>query len=136
MEQPAARPAAASGIVLIIEHDEPTAVMYARILEMSGFTVRTSFSAQAALHEIASDPPDAILVDFRMPVMDGLDFLRALRRRPRHGSTPVAIVTGDYQLDEGLITQLQELGAVIRFKPLWLDELNSLATLLIAQSRS
>ena len=136
MEQPAARPTATPGTVLIIEHDEPTAVMYARILELSGFTVRTSFSAQAALREIGSDPPDAILVDFRMPVMDGLDFLRALRARPNHRSTPVAIVTGDYQLDEGLIAQLQELGAVIRFKPLWLDELNSLATLLIAQSRS
>jgi len=89
-------------------------------------------SAPDALRDAVAHPPDAILVDFRMPVMDGLEFLRALRAKPRHSETPVAIVTGDYQLDERLVSQIRDLGAVIRFKPLWVDELTSLAKQLVA----
>jgi len=118
--------------ILIIEHDEPTAEMYARILQIAGFTVRRAVSAPDALRDAVAHPPDAILVDFRMPVMDGLEFLRALRAKPRHHDTPVAIVTGDYQLDERLVSQIRDLGAVIRFKPLWVDELTLLAKQLIA----
>jgi len=121
-----------STTVLIIEHDEPTADMYSRILKIAGFTVRTAATAPDALRDVIAHPPDAILVDFRMPVMDGLEFLRALRASPRHRETPVAIVTGDYQLDERLVSQIRDLGAVIRFKPLWVDELTSLAKQLIA----
>jgi CheY-like chemotaxis protein len=118
--------------ILIIEHDEPTADMYSRILQIGGFTVRRAISAPDALRDLVAHPPDAILVDFRMPVMDGLEFLRALRAKPRHRVTPVAIVTGDYQLDERLVSQIRDLGAVIRFKPLWVEELTSLAKQLIA----
>jgi CheY-like chemotaxis protein len=118
--------------ILIIEHDEPTADMYVRILQIAGFAVRRVLSAPDALRDVAAHPPDAILVDFRMPVMDGLEFLRALRAKPRHRVTPVAIVTGDYQLDERLVSQIRDLGAVIRFKPLWVDELTALAKQLIA----
>jgi CheY-like chemotaxis protein len=121
-----------SAIILVIEHDEPTADMYSRILRIAGFTVRRALSAPDALRDVVAHPPDAILVDFRMPVMDGLEFLRALRAKPRHRETPVAIVTGDYQLDERLVSQIQDLGAVIRFKPLWVDELTALAKQLIA----
>ena len=119
-------------LILIIEHDEPTAEMYSRILQIGGFTVRRALTAPDALGDVVAHPPDAILVDFRMPVMDGLEFLRALRAKPRHLDTPVAIVTGDYQLDERLVGQIRDLGAVIRFKPLWADELTALAKELIA----
>jgi DNA-binding response OmpR family regulator len=124
------------GTILIVEHDEPTAVTYARILQLAGFTVQVSFSAHTVFDELVSHSPDAILVDLRMPVMDGLQFLRELRTHPSHGTTPVAIVTGDYQLGEELTTQLQALGAVVRFKPLWIDDLTMLAEQLMAQSRS
>ena len=41
--------------------------------------------------------------------------------------TPVAIVTGDYFLDDAISTELRELGAELRFKPLWLEDLVGLA---------
>jgi len=127
MSDPAHPPPAMAATILIIEHDEPTATMYARILELAGYQVRAVLSAPDALRAVAGHPPDAILVDFRMPVMDGLDFLRALRARPSGRPIPVAIVTGDYQLDERVVAELHELGAEIRFKPLWVDDLTALA---------
>lgn len=137
MDQPVAQPISnAETTILVIEHDEATLVTYVRILELGGFTVRTAISAPDALRDVVAHPPDAIVVDFRMPVMDGLAFLRALRARPSHGTTPVAIVTGDYQLDERLIAQLHDLGAVIRFKPLWVDELTALVDQLIGRPGS
>jgi CheY-like chemotaxis protein len=130
----AAYPRATAATILIIEHDEPTATMYARILELAGYQVRAVLSAPDALRSVAVHPPDAILVDFRMPVMDGLDFLRALRARPSGRTIPVAIVTGDYQLDERVVAELHDLKAEIRFKPLWVDDLTTLAHHLIEAS--
>ena len=46
------------------------------------------------------------------------DFLRRLRAHDDQRDTPVAIVTGDYFLDDAVSTELRELGAELRFKPL------------------
>jgi hypothetical protein len=64
-----------------------------------------------------------------MPLLDGLGFLRQLRSMPDQpdSPTPVAIVTGDYFLDDSVATELRQLGAELRFKPLWLEDLVGLA---------
>jgi CheY-like chemotaxis protein len=67
-----------------------------------------------------------------MPLVDGLGFLRRLRAAegPRR-RTPVAVVTGDYFLDEQLSAELRQLGAELKFKPLWLEDLVGLAHTLL-----
>ena len=74
---------------------------------------------------------DAIILDLRMPLIDGLGFLRRLRAQDDHRATPVAIVTGDYFLDDSVSAELRELGAELRFKPLWLEDLVGLARNLL-----
>jgi len=44
----------------------------------------------------------------------------------------VAIVTGDYSIDDGTTSQIEALGASLRFKPLWIDDLVALARGLMA----
>ena len=63
-----------------------------------------------------------------MPLIDGLGFLRRLRTQEHHRETPVVIVTGDYFLDEAYLRRVQALGAELRFKPLWLEDLVKLRT--------
>ena len=46
-------------------------------------------------------------------------------------TAPVAIVTGDYYLDEEQSSEIQALGAELRYKPLWLEELVTLARELL-----
>lgn len=58
-----------------------------------------------------------------MPIVSGLQFLDRLRARPELRDANVAIVTGDYFVDESITEQLETLGASVRFKPLWLDDL-------------
>ena len=43
----------------------------------------------------------------------------------------MAIVTGDYFLDDSVSTELKKLGAELKFKPLWLDDLVGLARTLL-----
>jgi DNA-binding response OmpR family regulator len=59
--------------------------------------------------------------------MDGLGFLKRLRARQEQQGVPVAIVTGDYFLDDNISAELKNLGAELKFKPLWLEDLVGLA---------
>jgi DNA-binding response OmpR family regulator len=117
--------------ILIVDDDEGVTQTFARMLRLEGYTVRTAVSAEKGLIEAEHHLPDAIILDLRMPLVDGLGFLRRLRARDEHRSTPVAIVTGDYFLDDSVSAELRELGAELRFKPLWLEDLVGLARNLL-----
>ncbi len=101
------------------------------MLRLEGYQVRTAVSAEKGLIEAQQSHPDAIILDLRMPLVDGLGFLRRLRAHEEHAATPVAIVTGDYFLDDAVSAELRELGAELRFKPLWLEDLVGLARNLL-----
>jgi two-component system OmpR family response regulator len=117
--------------ILIVDDDEGVTQTFARMLRLEGYQVRTAVSAEKGLQEAEHSHPDAIILDLRMPLVDGLGFLRRLRSRDEHSSTPVAIVTGDYFLDDAVSNELRELGAELRFKPLWLEDLVGLARNLL-----
>jgi DNA-binding response OmpR family regulator len=131
---PVPSPASPSLKILIVDDDEGVTQTFARMLRLEGYQVRTAINAELGLREAADSQPDAIILDLRMPLVDGLGFLRQLRQRQEHGTTPVAIVTGDYFLDDSVSAELRDLGAELRFKPLWLEDLVGLARNLL-QSR-
>jgi DNA-binding response OmpR family regulator len=120
--------------ILIVDDDEGVTQTFARMLRLEGYQVRTAGSAETGLQEAADSQPDAIILDLRMPLVDGLGFLRRLRALDAQRLTPVAIVTGDYFLDDSVSAELRDLGAELRFKPLWLEDLVGLARNLL-QSR-
>ena len=62
-----------------------------------------------------------------MPFINGLGLLYRLRAGEPHRRTPVVIVTGDQCLDDAVIDEVRDLGAEIRFKPLWLEDLVDVA---------
>jgi DNA-binding response OmpR family regulator len=117
--------------ILIVDDDEAVTQTFARMLELEGYVVRTAVTAETGLREAAAHNPDAIILDMRMPLVDGLGFLRRLRAFEAQRDTPVAIVTGDYFLDERVSSELHQLGAELKFKPLWLEDLVSLARTLL-----
>jgi DNA-binding response OmpR family regulator len=88
-------------------------------------------SAVLGLIEAEQRHPDVIILDLRMPLVAGLGFLRRLRAHDDQRATPVAIVTGDYLLDDSVLTELRELGAELKSKPLWLEDLVGLARTLL-----
>ena len=117
--------------ILIVDDDPSVTETFERMLRLEGYNVVTALSAEAGLSEAERASPHAIILDLRMPLTDGLQFLRVLRTMRGLGSVPVAIVTGDYFLDAEVSNELHELGADLRFKPLWLEDLLALARNLL-----
>ena len=120
--------------ILIVDDDEGVTQTFARMLQLEGYEVYTAMNAEMGLREAAATSPDAIILDLRMPILDGLAFLRRLRANDRHRHVPVAIVTGDYFLDDSTSDELRQLGARLKFKPLWLEDLVGLARTLLTES--
>jgi DNA-binding response OmpR family regulator len=127
---------ASTRTVLIVDDDPSVTETFERMLRLEGYHVLTALTAETGLTQAYEQRPGAIILDLRMPLVDGLQFLRALRSRPEHATTPVAIVTGDYFLDDKISAELRSLGAELRFKPLWLEDLITLARLLLKHSAS
>jgi DNA-binding response OmpR family regulator len=117
--------------ILIVDDDEAVAQTFARMLRTEGFYVRTATSAEAGLLEAAKNRPGAIILDLRMPLLDGLAFLKRLRATEGPHPVPVAVVTGDLFLDDNVAAELRQLGAQLKFKPLWLEDLVDLARTLL-----
>jgi len=90
-------------------------------------------NAENGLREATSSHADAIILDLRMPLINGLGFLYRLRTWDEHRHTPVAIVTGAV-VDDSLQAELTELGAELRFKPLWLEDVVELAHQLVSRA--
>lgn len=124
-------PADASlGRILIVDDDRSVADTFSRLLTLEGFEVATALEPGLGLELADSIAPNAIILDLRMPLISGIQFLRAIRSRPHLSSTPVAIVTGDYFLSDALQEEVASLGATLRFKPMWVEDLVALARTL------
>jgi two-component system, OmpR family, response regulator PrrA len=119
--------------ILLVEDDDAVLDTFARMLRLEGYEVFTTARPEEGLQQAEQRAPDAIILDFRMPLLDGLAFLRRLRELTNHRDTPVAIVTGDYFLEDDITRELQELGAMVLFKPLWLEQLVELARTLVGR---
>jgi len=118
--------------ILIVDDDRSVADTFARLLELEGFKVATALSAEAGLELADKVQPDAIILDMRMPITNGLQFLRMVRGKPHLVDVPVAIVTGDYFLPEPLQLEIKSLGAALKFKPMWLEDLLTLAKTMVS----
>lgn len=120
--------------ILIVEDDPTVSDTFARMLRMDGFHVLTAPDAIAGLRVMADADPAAVLVDLRMPVIDGLAMVRRIREQENGCQTPVAIITGDYLLDDTITESLSALHADLYFKPVWLEDLLKIVQALLAKS--
>ena len=117
--------------VLIVDDDVAVTDTFSRTLRLEGYEVWAALSAEEGLSLAQTHRPHAVVLDLRMPLTSGLQFLRAVRAIPGLTNTPVAIVTGDYALDDSQRDEIKALGAELRFKPIWLEELVTLARELL-----
>jgi DNA-binding response OmpR family regulator len=117
--------------VLVVDDDEAIARAFRQALLLEGYDVRMVFDADAALHEAETFRPHAIISDLRMPRVDGFQLLTCLRANEHLRQVPVVIVTGDYHISEAQIADIRRLGADVRFKPLWLEELTTLTRAMV-----
>jgi len=78
--------------VLVVDDEEVVRLGYRRVLSADGFSVMAAGDGPEALTLMGSGPFDVVLLDMRMPGMDGMDVLRAIKER--WPQSEVVVVTG------------------------------------------
>lgn len=77
--------------ILVVDDDPAILATLAEFLEMEGYPVSTAINGAEALHTVERVDPAIVLLDMRMPVLDGWGFARALRERGR--ALPILVMT-------------------------------------------
>lgn len=105
-------------VILVVDDDPDILEALSDILLAEGFAVRRARNGQEALARLSPAPPDLILLDLMMPVMDGWQFAHELRSLGY--GTPLLVLSAD-QAVERHANQL--LASAYLAKPFDLDEL-------------
>ncbi|MFH1414380.1 MAG: response regulator [Candidatus Omnitrophota bacterium] len=108
--------------ILVIDDEQDLANMLKIRLEANSYKAATANNGEDGLQKAKSYKPDLIILDIRMPNMDGLEVLRRLRGEPQTKTIPVIMLTG--KGDSESIFKAEELGTpdYIR-KPFEVEEL-------------
>lgn len=114
----------AGGRVLIADDNPVNALIARRALESAGFTVTVAASGVEALESVETAEPDLILMDLRMPIMDGLEAMRRLRAAGR--TMPIIAISAE--VNPEVETDARAAGAdLIAAKPIDPSALRELA---------
>ena len=98
-------PQAPAKSILIVEDDLATRDALSMILQDEGYTVATAGNGQEAIDRLRqAAPPNLILLDLMMPVMDGWQFRTALARDPALAAIPVVILSADGSVQQKAAT--------------------------------
>lgn len=101
--------------ILIVDDSTDMRSLLKLILESKGYHADCSSNGEDALRKLNSSVklPDLILLDLRMPVMDGLEFLKLQGQNPKLKNIPVVVMTGE----EDVSSMQMTTGSKVLTKP-------------------
>lgn len=102
-----ASPNTKKATILVVEDDQPLNDAYKIILEQAGHDVKTALNGKEALSAVEDTEPDIILLDLRMPVLDGIGFLTEFNPAQHKDTAVVVFSNYDSHAD---IDKAYELG--------------------------
>jgi len=95
--------------VLVVEDENMLNEAYQVVLKSAGYNVLAAFDGKQALELLSKKDADVILLDLRMPVLDGIGFLEAYQLKTR-SSPPKVVIFSNFDMQKE-IDQAYELGA-------------------------
>lgn len=114
--------------ILIVDDEFSLAETLAEILAWEGYVIVTAPNGRVALTEMEKAAPSLVLLDFMMPVMDGLEMLRWMRQRPGLERIPVILMTAahlalppEQRQYDALLRKPFEVSAVLKLVRALLD---------------
>jgi len=116
--------------ILLIDDDADTRRTLREFLTGEGFLVHTARDGQHALNMLERILPDLILLDYKMPVMDGKQFLAVMRRIPNLQPIPVVILSAATREWSGAHLEVED----VLSKPINLDVLLTTVSRIFAES--
>lgn len=111
--------------ILIVEDNPDIRDTLRDVLELHGYAVRTAENGRVGLDMLKGAAPALILLDLMMPVMDGWEFLKAVRGTPGTpaAAIPITVVTGSMEQHE----LERRYGVRVIAKPVDVDRLLDIA---------
>jgi two-component system response regulator MprA len=106
--------------ILVVDDEPGVRESLARVLDQAGYQVSMAADGRDALHQVALDPPDAMVLDVVMPGLDGIEVTRSLRSGRDH--TPVLLLTARAEVSDR-VRGLDAGADDYLTKPFALDEL-------------
>jgi len=79
--------------VLLVEDDADSRTLVSRILEREGWLFRTVANGKSAVRALRKSPPAAVVLDLKMPGMDGFELLEVMQKKSEWAKIPVVIVS-------------------------------------------
>jgi DNA-binding response OmpR family regulator len=98
------------GTILVVDDTPASLKLLGDTLTAEGYRVRPADSGELALAAVAANPPELILLDLRMPGLDGLEVCRRLKARPESRDIPIVFVSASGESTERV--EGLKLGAV------------------------
>lgn len=109
--------------VLVVDDEADVRLIARVVLQADGWEVQEAASGEAALAYVeANGLPDLLLLDVRMPGIDGWEVLRALRAAPDRADLPVVVFTADLGARSEAPAQLLDRDVMLA-KPFLVDDL-------------
>ncbi|NVI99534.1 response regulator [Myxococcus sp. SDU36] len=108
-------------MVLVVDDDPDILEALSEILEAEGFEIRRARNGKEALDRLEPEPPNLILLDLMMPVMDGWEFAQRMRQKPPEvARIPLIVLSADRNVG----SKASDIGAVGHLaKPFELNDL-------------
>lgn len=97
-------------LCFVVDDDELTCDLASRSLAMIGLNVQTYFDGLEALNYCKIKMPDLVILDMKMPTMDGFEFIKAIRKM--HGGSAVRIIACTGMSDAETVRILKDAGIV------------------------
>ena len=117
--------------VLLVDDQPEILHLFSRGLEAGGYRVLTADTVEGGMLIVATDNVDAVLVDLKMPFINGMGMLYRLRKD--HPRMPVAIITGMQNLDKDTLQEMTMLGASVHYKPLSIAQMQRVVDDLVTR---
>lgn len=109
--------------ILLVDDEKDFLDVMSERIEARGMNVTTADSAEKALEDVESGNFDAIILDLKMPGMDGLETLKAIKKK--NPDLQVILLTGHATVEKGI--EAMKLGAMdFLEKPADLDKLTEI----------
>jgi CheY-like chemotaxis protein len=80
-------------VILIVDDERPYVDLLGELLEKYGLEAQTAYDAGDALFRLRAKKPDLILMDLKMPQMDGLSLIDRLRSNRKWQKIPIIVVS-------------------------------------------
>ena len=104
--------------ILIVDDEFDIVELLKLRLEINGFAVMTAFDGIEALEKIREEMPDMILMDIKMPRLNGYKVTKAIRENPVTRNVPIFIITAMSKYTSNVAEQCRDLGiADVFYKP-------------------